>query len=255
MCRVPVSTFAKLFILHSWWQSKHNPMRLLPQFQHFQCNPFPPSPPPPPASSDHTSTLVLHTVQTAHITTRWPLLLSKIRKLPHWGRVLFAPLVTQCPPVWRWWRWWENILYSSQPVWLLYLYISMWSPLWEHHICSAQQYQASPLSVFVCFIHLQSAELMSLNLTSGMSTFSVTFSAVLSRPWYGYQTWLLSVQAVNVTGNVTYCRQRVVWGDVRWCDTQCGGWCYMTSPHSSHAPGRQDQTRGQARPGVSNTQT
>ena len=50
-------------------------------------------------------------------------------------------------------------------------------------------------SLFVCFIHLQSAELMSLNLTSWMSTFSVTFSAVLSSQCDGYQNWLLSVQA------------------------------------------------------------
>ena len=36
---------------------------------------------------------------------------------------------------------------------------------------------------------------MSLNLTSWMSTFSVTFSAVLSSQWQGDQNWLLSVQA------------------------------------------------------------
>ena len=82
----------------------------------------------------------------------WPRILSKIRKLPHWGRVFFSPVVTRCPPVWRWWRWWENISYSTRPVCLLYLYISMWSPLWEHHICSAQQFHSSP-RLCVCLLY------------------------------------------------------------------------------------------------------
>ena len=83
-------------------------------------------------------------------------ILSKLRKLPHCGGLamfFFNQLVTPCPPVWRWWRWWENILYSSQLVCLLYLYISMWSPLWEHHICSpsAQHYHSSPSSCLCLF--------------------------------------------------------------------------------------------------------
>ena len=110
--------------------------------------------------SNATHFLPLHLPSSDHTFTRCrvtgPGLLSKIRKLPHSGGLamfFFNQLVTPCPPVWRWWRWWENILYSSQLVCLLYLYISMWSPLWEHHICSpsAQHYHSSPSSCLCLF--------------------------------------------------------------------------------------------------------
>ena len=91
------SALAKLFILHSWWQSEHNPMRLLPQFQHFHCNPFPL---PPPASSDHTSHL------------RKLLTTYKYRVTASFNMMSSCPVVSS-HPVQKSWRWWENILYST----------------------------------------------------------------------------------------------------------------------------------------------
>ena len=108
--------------------------------------------------------------------------------------------------------------------------------------------------VFVCFIHLQSPELMSLNLTSWMSTFSVTFSAVLSSQCYGYQNWLLSVQAgecyieCDVLPTPGWCAMRWDSETVRQCDTQCGSWCNMTSPRTSLLSPRSSHLT-QARPG------
>ena len=72
------------------------------------------------------------------------------------------------------------VFYS--PVSLLYLYISMGSPLWEHHICNTV-----PL-LYVCLVYsslASSAQSMSLNLTSWMAHFPVYCQC------YGYQNWLL----------------------------------------------------------------
>ena len=149
----------------------------------------------------------------------WPRLLSKIRKLPHFAR--FSP--TNRSPCVRPGGNDEDderifcILHIQSPC---CIFILVWEAHYENIIYAVAGTIPVLDSVFVCFIHLQSAELMSLNLTSWMSTFSVTFSAVLSSQCYGYQNWLLSVQAVEcyiecdvlpAEGGDTQCGTDVTW--------------------------------------------
>ena len=189
---------------------------------------------PPPASSDHTSQLH-HKVQGDQLG-----LLSKIRKLPHLANVFSNQPVTLCPPGWRWWRWWENILYSTHPVCLLYLYISMWGPLWEHHICSAQYHSSPPLSVCLLYSSpVSRANVIEFNIMD-VHIFSHIFRCIVKsmlripklvivRPGWWMLHWMWRIAGWG-------------WCEVRWGDTQCGSWCYMTSPQSYHHSNQVFQT-------------
>ena len=118
------------------------------------------------------------------------------------------------------------------------IFILVWEAHYENIIYAVLPSSTRPvlLSGFVCFIHLQSAEVMSLNLTSWRDgqIFTIIFRCIVKsmlripklvivRPgcWMLHWMWRIAGRG----------RRHSVWD-----------WCYMTSPHTQHPTNQVFQT-------------
>ena len=116
----------------------------------------------------------------------------------------------------------------------------MWGPLWEHHICSAQYHSSPPLSVCLLYSSpVSRANVIEFNIMD-VHIFSHIFRCIVKsmlripklvivRPGWWMLHWMWRIAGWG-------------WCEVRWGDTQCGSWCYMTSPQSSHHSNQVFQT-------------